>query len=160
MNNSPPKKSASGYRFTDRLVLHSRAQTPAGFYIACEPYLTLPRDATAEEVGRAVQSVLNGFRADIPQPSNFKQNTADFIRGVGAKSQKKLQESSIFCSIREQDGKLEFIPYHNGGTSGDSQGFQPIAGAKILLASDSALNEIGIALFKSFALCTTIYEHF
>jgi hypothetical protein len=158
MNNLSSKRSAAARRLTDRLILHSHAQKPAGFYIACEPYLTLPTDATTEQVGHAVQSVLAGFRTDIPQPSDWKHVTADFIRNIGVKSHKKLQESSIFCGIEEQNGKIEFVPSHNGGTSGDTKGFQAISGAKISLAANSATDEIGTALLKGFSLCTTIYE--
>ena len=150
MKALPPIKIASAYRFSDRLVLHSEARTPAGFYIACEPYLTLAQDTVEEEVGRAVQSALANFRAEIPQPTNFKQGKADFIRGVGTKSHKKLQEGSIHCGIRERDGKIEFEPSHNGGTSGDTKGFQPISGAKVSLPANSDPAEIGTALLKRF----------
>lgn len=158
MKKSPPAgKMASAYRFPDRMVLHSQARLPGWALAACEPYLTLPRDAVAEDVGRAVQTVIAGFRAEAPQPDDFKQVTAAFVRGVGARSHKQLQESSISCSIMERDGRLEFQPYHNGGTSGDTKGFQPISGAQFSLAADSAPAEIGATLVRCFALCTTIY---
>jgi len=155
----PPGKFASAYRFPDRMLLHSKARMPGWALIACEPYLTIPRDAAAEDVGRAVQIALAGYRAEVPDSSDLKRVTAAFVRGIGAKSHRRLQESSISCSIRELDGRLEFHPYHNGGTSGDTKGFQPISGAQFSLAADSAPAEIGIALVRCFALCTTIYEH-
>lgn len=155
---SPPSgKWASAYRFPDRMVLHSQARLPSWIHLACEPYLTLPRDAAAEDVGRAVRTVLDGFRAEAPQPDDYKQGAAAFVRGVGAKSQKQLQETSICCGIMERDGQLEFQPHHNGGTSGDRKGFQPISGVQYSLAADSAPAEIGAALIRCFALCTTIY---
>jgi hypothetical protein len=155
----PPGKFASAYRFPDRIVLHSLARLPGWAMIACEPYLTLPRDAAAEDVGRAVQTVLAGFRPETPDPDDFKQVTAAFVRGVGARSHKQLQETSISCGIAERDGRVEFQPHHNGGTSGDTKGFQPIAGAQFSLPTDSAPAEIGTALLRCFALCTTIYDH-
>ncbi len=155
----PPGKFASANRFPDRMVLHSEAREPGWALIACKPYLTLRRDASAEDVGRAVQTVLAGYRAELPESADLKQFTAAFVRGVGAKSHKQLQESSISCSIKELDGRLEFQPYHNGGTRGDTKGFQPISGAQFSLAADSAPAEIGIALVRCFALCTTLYEH-
>lgn len=157
MKTPPSNKIASAYKFSDRFVLHSQARTPAWFYIACEPYVTLSTSVTTEEIGAAAQTVLTGFRAEIPQPTDFKQVTADFVRGVGAKSHKKLQETSICCGINEQDGKIEFKPTHNGGTSGDSKGFQPIAAEKISLPSNASTTEIGSALLKAFSLCTTVY---
>src|ERR1051325_6643218 len=101
----PPGKYASAYRFDDRMVLHSLARLPEWALIASEPYLTLPRDAATEEIGRAVQTVLAAFRAQAPEPGDFKQVTAAFVRGIGAKSHKQLQESSICCGLSECEGK-------------------------------------------------------
>src|SRR5580765_1716354 len=154
----PPGKFASAYQFPDRIVLCSYARLPEWALITCEPYLTLRRDAAPEEVGRAVQTVLAGFRAEVPESVDLKQVTAAFVRGVVARSHKQLQESSVSCSIMERDGQLEFQPSHNGGTSGDTKGFQPVSGAQFTLPADSAPAEIGTALARCFALCTTIYE--
>jgi hypothetical protein len=157
MSRPQPDTIASGYSFLDRIVLHSLGQTPAGFYIACEPYVTLPREAPPEDIGRAVQTVLYGYQAEVPQPVDWKQFTAVFVRGLGAKSHKKVQESSMSCGISQRQGRLEFNPTHNGGTSGDGKGFQPIAGAHFSIPASAAPSEIGEALLRGFGLCTTIY---
>ena len=125
------------------MVLHSQGRLPGWTQIACEPYVTLPRNAPAEDIGKAVQAVLAGFRDEIPEPVEWKSVTADFVRGVGAKSHKQLQTSSICCGISERDGKLEFQPHHNGGPSGGAKGFQPISGAQFSLPANSAPTEIG-----------------
>jgi hypothetical protein len=158
MKKPPTNKIASAYKFKDRLILYSQARTSAWFYISCEPYLTRSRDASTEEIGWALQTVVASFRAEIPQPTNLKDGTANFIRGIGAKSNKKIQEGSIYCGINEQDGIIHFEPSHNGGTSGDAKGFQPIIGAKYSLPLNASPSEIGAGLLKGFALCTTIYE--
>ena len=154
----PPGKFAGAYRFSDRTVLHSQGRLPGWTMIACDPYITLPRDAAAEDVGRAVQSVVAGFRPQVPDPADFKQVTAAFVRGVGARSNKQLQESSIACNLSERNAQLEFEPCHNGGTSGDTKGFQPIPGARFSLSANSTPAEIGAALDRCFALCTSIYD--
>jgi hypothetical protein len=158
MRHTQPNKVASAYGFADRLVLHSQGRTPSWIYVACEPYAKLSRDATAEEVGRAVRSVLEGYRPDAPQPADWKQVTTAFVRGLGAKSNKQIQESSICCGIRDQEGQLVFEPTHNGGTSGDAKGFQPITQARVSVRADAPATEIGAALLRAFDLCTTIYE--
>ena len=163
-NPTPPRKqpprgkSAAAYKFPDRIVLHSQGRLPEWALIACEPFLTLPRDASREDFGRAVQTVLAGFRAEIPDSPDLKNVTAAFVRGVGAKSHKQLQETSISCKIRELDGQLEFEPSHNGGTSGDTKGFRPVPGSQFSLPANSTPAEIGAALLRCFALCTTIYD--
>jgi hypothetical protein len=158
MEHTQPNKAASAYRFADRIVLHSQARTPAWFYIACEPYLRLSREASPEEVGRAVRSALDGYRPDIPQPSDLKQVTAAFVRGLGARSNKQIQQSSICCGIRDQEGQLVFEPTHNGGTRGDAKGFQPTKEGRVSVRADAPAAEIGAALLRGFDLCTTIYE--
>ena len=80
------------------MVLHSQARTPEWALIACEPYLVLPRNAVAEDVGLAVQTALAGYRAEVPESADLKQVTAAFVRGVGVRSHKQLQENSISCS--------------------------------------------------------------
>ncbi len=155
----PPGKFASAYKFPDRIVVHSQARLPEWALIACEPFLTLPPNAVPEDVGRAVQTALAGFRPEIPNPGHLKEVTAAFVRGVGAKSHKQLQETSIHCGIVKLDDRLEFQPYHNGGMSGDTKGFRPISEAKFSLPANSSLAEIGAALHRCLALCTTIYDH-
>jgi len=154
----PAGRFASAYRFPDRIVLHSSAQLPSWALIACEPYLTLPRDAATEDMGKAVQAVLAGFRVEMTGPVDLKDVTANFVRGVGAESHKQLQMTSISCNISERDGRLEFQPNHNGGTSGDTKGFQPISGTQFSLAANSSPAEIGAALIRCFSLCTSIYD--
>ncbi len=105
-----------------------------------------------------MRSVLDGYRPDIAQPTDWKQVTATFVRGLGAKSNKQLQQSSICCGIREQEGELVFEPTHNGGTSGDAKGFQPIKETHVSVRGDAPTSEIGTALLRGFHLCTTIYE--
>jgi hypothetical protein len=157
MKRTQPNTTASAYRFADRIVLHSQGRTPSWIYVACEPYVTLSPGAAAEEVGRAVRSVLDGYRADAPQPTDWKQVTAGFVRGLGTKSNKQIQQDSICCGIREQEGQLVFGPTHNGGTSGDAKGFQPIKRAQVAIRTDAPDSEIGAALLRGFDLCTTVY---
>ena len=52
---------------------------------------------------------------------------------------------------------FEFEPTHNGGTAGDSKGFQP-NGCAFTIPLSSRSDELGAALRKAFSLCTTIYE--
>jgi len=157
MKPTQPNRIASAFKFGDRIVLHSQGRTPSWIYVACEPYIKLSGDATVEEVGQAVGSVLDGYRADAPQPTDWKQVTAEFVRGLGAKSNKQIQQKSICCGIREQEGQLVFEPTHNGGTSGDAKGFQPIKGADVAIRADAPASEVGAALLRGFDLCTTVY---
>ena len=158
MRTPPSDKIDSAYRFPDRIVLHGTGRLVSWMCIACEPYVTLGRNASAEELGQAVKRVIEGFRAQMPDPSDWKEVTAGFVRGVGAKSHKQLQQTSICCGLSEKAGQLEIQPNHNGGTSGDSNGFQPIAGATFTIPFSAPPAEVGPALLRGFNLCTSVYE--
>ena len=158
MNAPQSSRIASAYRFPDRIVLHSQGRTPSWIHAACEPYVKLSLDAVTQELGQAVRSVLDGYQPEAPQPTDWKEVTAGFVRGLGAKSNRQVQQSSVCCGIREQDGQLVFEPTHDGGTSGDAKGFQPLNGANISIQTDAPASEIGAALLRGLDRCTTVYE--
>jgi hypothetical protein len=129
----------------------------AGFYVACDPYLTISLDAANDDLGRAVRASLEGYRSEIARPSDWKQLRVSFVEGLGAKSHRQLQQYAINCRIVEWERELEFQPTHNGGTKGDSKGFQPISGTSFMVAAGATAAEIGTALVRGFDLCTTTY---
>lgn len=152
-----PGKFASAYKFFDRMVVHCVAKWPNWTLIACEPFFTLPPEAAAQDLGRAVQTALAGSRSETPTQYDWKQHTPALLRGLGAKSWNQVQETSIRCDIKELDGLLEFQPYHNCGISADTQGFRRTE-ANFYISANSSPAEIGAALVQGFALCTTIYD--
>jgi hypothetical protein len=154
----PATRIAAAYRFSDAFVLHSQGRAPSWIHIACEPYKRLSRTASADDLGRAVRSVLHAYRPEVPEPADFKQVTADFVRGMGVKSNKRLQETSIYCGLRQKEDGIEFAPNHNGGTAGDTKGFQPIEGATFVIPAEASDGEFGAALLRGFDLCTSIFS--
>ena|ERR1051326_2951494 len=154
----PPTKIAAAYSFSDAFVLHSQGRAPSWIHIACEPYIRLSRGASSDDLGRAVRSILNAYRPEVTEPADFKQVTADFLRGMGVKSNRRLQETSISCGLRQKEDGFEFAPARNGGTSGDGKGFQPIAGAAFLIPIDASDAELGAGLLRGFDLCTSIFS--
>lgn len=149
------RKYATAYLFPDRLVLHSNLQTDFGSF-ACGPFQRLDRAAALDEIGRCVRIALESSHVGSEMP-NVKETTKGFHAGVGVKSNAQLQRAAVCVGI-SQAGALEFEPTHNGGTSGDAKGFQPIARTEPLrLPADAPRADIGAALMKAFSLCTTVY---
>lgn len=149
-----PGKFASAHKFPDRTVVHGMATWPNWTLAGCEPFLTLPPEATAEDLGHAVQTALAGSRPETPTQHDWRQHTPTLLRGLGAKSWNQVLKTSIFCKIKELDGLLEFQPYH---ITGDTQGFRSTE-ANFYIPANSSPAEIGAALSQCLALCTTIYD--
>ena len=154
-----PTPIASAYRFPDRIVLHSHGLLPSWIHIACDPYISLPPTASPEQIGQAVRTVLHSYRPEMPDPADFKKVREDFVRNMGVKSNKRLQETSINCGLRAENGTIKFEPTHNGGTSGDSKGFQATSGTAFSIPSGGNDAELGNALLRAFDLCTSIYSN-
>ena len=149
------RKYATAYLFPDRLIVHSLTHTDFGLF-ACEPFQRLDRDVSPEEIARCIGSSLDAFRTQRDMP-NAKELRKSFLAGMGVKSNAQLQRTAICVGISQGAG-LEFEPTHNGGTTGDSKGFQPIPGLEPLRVSiDSLPAEIGAVLLKAFSLCTSVY---
>ena len=160
MTNAQPFRTASAYKSLDKIVIHSHGRTPAGFYVACDPYFKLACDASAEDCGKTVLAALNAYRFEVPQPESneWTEMTRALVRGVGAKSHKQLQLNAICCGILEHAARLAIEPTHNRGTTGSSKGFQPINEALVIAARDASSAEIGTALLRGFDLCTNTLE--
>jgi hypothetical protein len=153
-----PDKFASAYQFPNRLVMHGVAQTVSGFYVAHEPYLSLPTGISLDEIGSVILSVLDGFKIDYPRPTNWPELTKKFLQDMRVKSNRKLQEDSILCNIAQYGECFEFIPTHNGGTRGDKKGFSPIPGGEFSIPGFLLKKDLGGALQRSFELCTSVYK--
>jgi hypothetical protein len=158
MNPTLPDRIACAYKFADRYVVHSHARTTAGFYVACEPYLLLRIDCFDEELGQAVQTALCGFKVSVTTPTNWKEFRQQWVASLGAKSERQLQRASLYCGISDYGDHLEFEPSHNGGTSGDTRGFAPLGDRMLRLPGDTPSEQLGEAMRRAFALCSTIYE--
>ena len=126
--------------------------------ISCEPYISLPRTAPPEQLGQVVRSALNNYRPETPDPSDFKKVRADFLQVMGVTSNKRLQETTINCGVTANGIAIEFEPTHNGRTSGDSKGFQPITGTKLSVPGGASDAELGNTLVSALDLCTSIYR--
>jgi len=158
MKPTLPTRIACAYKFADRYVVHSQARTTAGFYVACEPYLLLGLDCSDEELGKALNAALVRFKVSVPTPTDWKQFRQAWVAGLRAKSERQVQQTSVYCGISDYGDHLEFEPSHNGGTSGDTKGFAPLVDRKFSLPDDAPSERLGEALRRALTLCSTIYE--
>jgi len=151
-------KHASAFLFPQDIRVHSQLHTPYGMF-ACEPYQRIDRAAPAEAIAAAVRIALQHAReqAEMP-PGSGKDIMKAYLVGMGVRSNAELQRKSRYVGI-EQAADLAFHPTHNGGTSGDGKGFQPIPGVDaIRVPITAAPADVAAALLRAFELCTSIYD--
>jgi len=158
MSQTLPARIACAYKFADRYVVHSQARTTAGLYVGCKPYLLLRPDCSDEEIGQAVNAALAGFKVSVPTPTNWKEFRQAWLAGLRAKSERQLQQTSVYCGISDYIDRIEFEPSHNGGTSGEGRGFAPSIDRKFALMASASPKQLGAALCRAFTLCSTIYD--
>ena len=126
--------------------------------VAREPFLRLPLSSPAEALGRALVEVLNAFGPCIDL--GWKERSAHWkklLQSVGIRSGRQLQQRAVCCSVSRDAQGIMIRPSRNGGTAGNRSGFSQNGTAFTILPGSSPA-EIGEALIKGFALCTSIYN--
>lgn len=151
-------RSAAAYRLRDRIVIHAEAKAGEfGPTVGAAPFLTLPPDAAAGEVGDGILAALGAYRSGVPEPTKSDYDVAarSLYRAAGVGSNRKLLESSLYCGISESRDLFQYVPYNNGGTRGSRKGFQPKLPLEWLLVRKPATAaELGEALARAFELST------
>lgn len=149
--------SAGAFMISKRFVFVANGRVPSGFYLQCEPTICILQNASPEEIGQAMLTVLNAFRPSHLVPEDFASVRKAQLRAMGVRSERQLQQQALCCEFSRGLDAYDFMPTHNGGTAGNKQGFQPNNNQfSIPLSSSEA--ELGDAIRRAFSLCTSIYQ--
>ena len=150
------RKRACAFLFANDIRFHSQLHTPYGLF-ASPPFHRVDRSSAVEQIAVAIRVALEHSRDQREMPAGGKEFAKAFLAGMGVKSNAQLQRQSLNVGI-EQAGDIAFHPTHNGGSAGDTKGFQTIAGQEVVrVPTDAAPAEITAALLKAFSLCTSVY---
>ena len=128
------------------LLLHCERRASAGFGVACPPVYRLLPSSSPAEVGATLRLALSAYVGGQPDPPDWKQFRAVFLKATGFRSWSKLEGNARSCWITEDEDQIKFTPLKNGGRSGPERGFQPIGAADVIVASSSADHDVGRAL--------------
>ena len=144
--------SAAVYQLKDKILVHPWQQTTAGLGIASAPYVSLPLDAAPESLGNAVFSALSHSGRTVPHPLSWKALDKPRLQAAGVKSDKAFQSGARSVSVeRGQEFRLE--PSRNGGSKGDSKGFEPLPEFGTSLPLSSTAAALGQAIRACFERC-------
>jgi hypothetical protein len=145
--------SASVYRLKDRLLIHPNCPTPAGIRISVAPFVVLPLDANAQEVGVAIERALSESAKAVPHPTDWKKAAAPRLIAAGLKSEAAFQRCLSLVQVSATDHEIRLVPARNGGPTGDSRGFHEIPTAAISLLKSAQQEAIGTAMLNAFKCC-------
>jgi hypothetical protein len=146
--------SAALYQLKDRILIHPWQKTTMGLGIAAAPYVTLPLDAPPHALGNCVLAALGESSKEVPHPSSWKGQNEPLLKAAGVRSQKAFQSGARSLMVERDARALRIEPSRNGGTKGDSKGFEPLPALAISLAPASKAETIGAAIRAAFEKCT------
>ena len=151
------KQSAGAYRLPHRILIHGQARTVVGFWIDCQPYITLSINARELEIGKTLLYALSQSKTGVPDLTEFKGLMKPLIKAAGVRSYRRLLELAVYCGIGRTSESYTIDPTHNGGTRGDDKGFGYLPERRILIPFDAMPEQLGSALLRGFEACTSIY---
>lgn len=112
-----PKKTFSIFA-SDRIRLHANGFTSDGFrYIAIEPFLVLPLDATDQDLRQAMQQCLAQATSDVTEETFRQFDRKAYLKAMGVKSPKAMGQGA-FISL--ENGVFLVSPINKKGRFGDA----------------------------------------
>jgi hypothetical protein len=154
------REEAACYRYDGSLFLCAINEVRNGPGVEWEPSLLLPVTASDDVVGAALSQVLDGSGQvlDLNSPDELRAARREQLRAAGLSSERRLQQSAIRCWIERLPDRVRFIPTHNGGTRGDTKGFQHLEGAATAVNLPASEAELGEALRAALSNCTSSFD--
>lgn len=148
-NTRPPH--AGAYLIGDDIIVYPLAFTVDGIGVSVPPVHRLSRNAPRSNLGAALRDAL--FTPVSIVPPRFWKERAElgvqFLKAARVRSWRQLQLSARNCNIVAADGLVRLTPLRNGGTRGDTKGFQPFGAADLTVPDSASDDELGTALVEA-----------
>lgn len=122
-------------QYKEQIVLRPYAVTTVGLLKGSEPIEAIPVATPPQDLGEMIFRVLDNSGNVVPHPSDFTASDEPLQRAIGIKSLRTFYKSAAYCSIAEDEGEYEIVPYRKILRS---QGEVGIDEAKQLLHRPSA----------------------
>lgn len=145
--------NACAIRLKDRWLIFPELKSSSGFFVASEPYQSLPTDAEAVLLGRAVRNAFEFAQRQIPDPTDWKAFSAPRLAAAGVKSEAAFQRNSQLVTITAVDSRITLTPTRNGGTKGADKGFHQLEDNVLVVAANCTDDVLGKALHETLSSC-------
>jgi hypothetical protein len=149
------ERFASVYRRGEHYFVHSNAQTVAGFWLASEPTVLLAIDCTSQALGEAVLNALKSgvFGVAAPSSGKYRALHAPLLAVAKVRSWSTLQRTASLCGVWHRGIEIVVEPTHNGGTRGESRGYDPLPEYAIKVDPHCSAADLGVAVRSAFERC-------
>jgi hypothetical protein len=143
-------KHASVYCKKDGWYVRADSQTTIGVYIASAPYLKLAIDASPEDLGKAVQSALEGSQAGVPHPTEWDHIIRPMYELAKVKTWGRFAKDACYVSVEFDGDRFTIKPW----SKDQHMNFGSMSNDGVQLPRDASAAEIGDAVKRVVALCT------
>ena len=130
-------RCATVYRRKQRFLVHSSSRTTDGVWILGPPYLVVA-EGDDHALERAIQSALEGSRADVPHPRTFEGLQDPLLALAGVKNWKAFSKGAECVEVADDGDHIALTPTKNRGP----QGFEHDVARRVLLARNTT--ELGV----------------
>jgi hypothetical protein len=138
------------YRRRGRLIMSALSKTVAGFWIQSGPFLSVPENASEQEVVRALMTAFEGSKSGVDGPTDWKEFQKNYLKNVGAKSMKDLHTDTTSCGAEKEGNQIKFTPSQN---LGPKEGFAPLPSVPDLVADATNPHEVYTHLMEMLDKC-------
>ena len=151
MSERQSRRAAGAYLIGNDIVIHPVAFTEDGLGVDVPPVHRFPQHADPNVIGAALRSALFTPPSVVP-PRGWKERRPldkQFLKAARVSSWRQLQLNSVSCWIFVDDDAVKLTPLRNGGTRGDSKGFQPFGAPDIRVDASDSDQALGAALISA-----------
>ena len=150
-----PKEAAAVYRWPDRFLVHAVVAT-AGASMAHEPYIRLPSEASATELGLAVVRALKvaGGVVGNWEASKTDKGRRALLKAAGVRSWKRFHEACHYCDVGHVQERVTVTPPENSCLTGRHKSFAFLPDAEVSCDAGASPDVIGDAVLLGLSRCT------
>ena len=141
--------------YPDKIIVETYDQIKNSYWIRSPEVSVITATAPDFELGQAIVRHLNLSKTGIRMPGDerWKESEKKYAEVTGLKTPKSQMKDSRLVLITRENGKLEFMPNSNGGTSGKNKGHSPLTNDRIEISDTEDHELIAQRLKKALQLC-------
>ena len=142
---------AGAYRIGQDILVHPVAFTQDGLGVNVPPVHRFPAHEDPGAIGAALRGVLFTPPSIVP-PRGWKERAPlgkQFLKAARVASWRQLQLKALSCWITVDGDVVKLTPLRNGGSRGDTKGFQPFGVPDIIVDAAASDEALGAALIEA-----------
>lgn len=142
-------RRASIYKFPNYYIVHPDNTTTVGYGVSSGPYIRLNENTSKIDLAKTLLEVLDKSKMGVID--NIRNDDmSEYLKSMGFKSYKKLQENAIYCAVYVRNDTITFFPSNN--THG-SNGFEFFDERKIVISTKESTEQIANAVESALSQC-------